>query len=125
VLLRRLDAMNERRRALAARYAAALSDLPIEIPRERPGAYHVYHLYVIRTRARRELAEFLRTAGIQTGIHYPIPSHRQLAVERFSPPTLPRTEQLVDEILTLPLSAGHSDEEIDRVAAAVRQFFGR
>jgi dTDP-4-amino-4,6-dideoxygalactose transaminase len=85
----------------------------------------VYHLYVIRTRVRRELAEFLRAGGIQTGIHYPVPCHRQLAVERFAPLSLPRTEQLVGEILTLPLSAGHSDEEIDRVAAAVRQFFGR
>jgi dTDP-4-amino-4,6-dideoxygalactose transaminase len=123
VLLRRLDAMNARRRALAARYGHALADLPLVLPAERPGAHHVWHLYVVRTERRAELAQFLKARSIQTGIHYPVPSHRQPAVERFLPPALPRTERLVDEILTLPLSAGHTDEEIDRVAAAVRDFF--
>ena len=66
----------------------------------------------------------LRERAIQTGIHYPIPTHRQPAVERFSPPAVPHTERLVDEILSLPMSADHSDEEIDRVVAAVRAFFG-
>jgi dTDP-4-amino-4,6-dideoxygalactose transaminase len=124
VLLRRLDAMNERRRALAARYAAALAGLPVGLPHERPGARHVYHLYVIRTPRRTELAAFLRARGVQTGIHYPVPTHRQPALERFGGPALPETERLVDEILTLPLSAGHTEAEIDTVAAAVREFFG-
>jgi dTDP-4-amino-4,6-dideoxygalactose transaminase len=125
VLLRRLDAMNDRRRALAARYSTALAGLPLELPTERPGARHVYHLYVIRTRRRQELAEFLLARGIHTGIHYPVPCHRQPVAERFSAPALPQTERLVDEILTLPLSAGHRDDEIDRVAATIREFFGR
>jgi dTDP-4-amino-4,6-dideoxygalactose transaminase len=123
VLLRRLDAMNDRRRALAARYDAALAGLPLELPRERPGGRHVYHLYVVRTPRRNELAAFLKTRNIQTGIHYPVPTHRQPAVERFTPPTLPATERLVNEILTLPISAGHSDDEIDTVAKAVKDFF--
>ena len=71
-----------------------------------------------------ELAAFLRSRGIQTGLHYPVPSHRQPAVARFNPPTLPRTERLVQEILTLPMSANHTDAEVDTVAAAVREFFG-
>ena len=49
VLLRRLDAMNDHRRALAARYAAGLAGLPLGLPVEAPGARHVYHLYVVRT----------------------------------------------------------------------------
>jgi dTDP-4-amino-4,6-dideoxygalactose transaminase len=124
VLLRRLDAMNDRRRALAARYDAALAGLPLGLPVERPGARHVYHLYVIRTPRRAELAAFLKARGVQTGIHYPVPTHRQPAVERFAGPPLPQTERLVDEILTLPISAGHTEAEIDAVAAAVREFFG-
>jgi dTDP-4-amino-4,6-dideoxygalactose transaminase len=123
VLLRRLDAMNARRRALAARYARALAGLPLVLPAERPRARHVYHLYVVRTPRRAELAAFLKAHGIQTGIHYPVPAHRQPAVERLAPPALPRTERLVEEILTLPLSAGHSEDEIDEVAGAVRDFF--
>jgi dTDP-4-amino-4,6-dideoxygalactose transaminase len=124
VLLRRLDAMNEHRRALAARYTTALSGLPLGLPAERPGARHVYHLYVVRTPRRTELAAFLKTRGIQTGIHYPVAAHRQPAVERFAGGPLPATERLVDEILTLPISAGHTEAEIDTVAAAVREYFG-
>ena len=124
VLLRRLDAMNDRRRTLAARYAEALAGLPLALPAEREHARHVYHLYVVRTPRRAELAAFLGARGIQTGLHYPVPAHRQPAVEHLNPPTLPRTERLVQEILTLPMSANHSDAEIDAVGAAVREFFG-
>jgi dTDP-4-amino-4,6-dideoxygalactose transaminase len=124
VLLRRLDAMNDRRRRLAERYARGLAGLPLVLPEERPHARHVYHLFVVRTPRRTALASFLNERGIQTGVHYPVPSHRQPALERLTPAPLPRTEKLVDEILTLPISAGHEDAEIDRVIAAVRSFFG-
>jgi dTDP-4-amino-4,6-dideoxygalactose transaminase len=123
VMLRRLDAMNDHRRALAARYDRALAGLPLGLPAERPHGRHVYHLYVVRTPRRNELAAFLKARSIHTGIHYPVASHRQPAVERFAPPALPATERLVDEILTLPISAGHTEAEIDTVAAAVREFF--
>ena len=123
VLLRRLDAMNDHRRALAARYAAGLAGLPLGLPGETPGARHVYHLYVVRTPARDALARFLKERGIATGIHYPVPSHRQPAVEPFEPPALLVTERLVGEILTLPISAGHTEAEIDEVVAAVKEFF--
>ena len=124
VLLRRLDAMNDRRRALAARYARGLAGLPLELPQERAGARHVYHLYVVRTARRSELAAHLAARDIQTGVHYPVATHQQPAVERFLPAALPVTERLVEEILTLPLSAGHTDAEIDVVVDAVRSFFG-
>src|SRR3990172_1944308 len=123
VILRRLDAMNERRRKLAQRYADRLAGLPLILPVEQPAARHVFHLYVIRTDRRDALAGFLRERGIQTGIHYPVPCHRQPAVESLNAPSLPRTESIVREILTLPLSAGHTEEEIDQVAAAVQEFF--
>jgi len=123
VLLRRLDAMNDHRRALASRYAAGLAGLPLGLPVEAPGARHVYHLYVVRTPERDALARFLKERGIATGIHYPVPSHKQPAVESFAPPALPVTERLVGEILTLPISAGHTPAEVDLVIAAVKEFF--
>jgi dTDP-4-amino-4,6-dideoxygalactose transaminase len=123
VLLRRLDAMNDRRRELALRYARGLHDLPLVLPAEAPGAHHVYHLYVIRARERDRLGRFLNERGVATGIHYPVPGHRQPAVEHLRPPALPRTEEIVKEILTLPISAGHTDDEIDEVIRAVRDFF--
>jgi dTDP-4-amino-4,6-dideoxygalactose transaminase len=121
--LRRLDAMNDYRRTLAARYNAALAGLPLVLPAETPGARHVYHLYVVRTPQRDALAAFLKGKGIATGIHYPVPSHRQPAVEYLKPGPLEHTERIVKEILSLPLSAGHTESEIDEVAAAVRDFF--
>jgi dTDP-4-amino-4,6-dideoxygalactose transaminase len=125
VLLGRLAGMNERRRELAARYRAALADLPLALPGERQHARHVYHLYVVRTPRRAELAGFLRARGIQTGIHYPVAAHQQPAVAHLALSPLPETERLVDEILSLPLSACHTEAEIDQVAEAIRAFFGR
>jgi dTDP-4-amino-4,6-dideoxygalactose transaminase len=124
VLLRRLDAMNDRRRALAARYTDGLRRLPVVLPTEATDARHVYHLYVIRTRERDRLARFLNERGIATGVHYPVPGHRQPAVEHLTPPALPHTEQVVSEILTLPMSAGHTDAEVDEVISGVQAFFG-
>ena len=125
VLLRRLEAMNDGRRALAARYGRGLAGLPLALPEAREHARHVYHLYVVATPRRNELAAFLKARGIATGIHYPIPCHRQPAVERLRPPALLHTEKIVDEILSLPMSAQHTEAEIDEVMAAVREFFAR
>src|SRR6266568_4306191 len=125
VLLRRLDAMNDHRRALAALYAEGLRGLPLVLPAQREHARHVYHLYVVRTPRRNELAAFLKERGIQTGIHYPVPTHRQPAVEALRPATLARTERLVEEILSLPMSANRTPAEIDQVTAAVRDFFAQ
>jgi len=122
VLLRRLDAMNDHRRKLAARYNAALASLPLVLPTETPGARHVYHLYVVRTPQRDQLAAFLKDKGIATGIHYPVPCHKQPAVEYLKPGPLEHTERIVKEILSLPISAGHTEPEIDEVVAGVRSF---
>ena len=123
VLLRRLDAMNDHRRKLAARYTAGLAGLPLVLPTETPGARHVYHLYVVRTARRAELATSLKDKGIATGIHYPVASHQQPAVEYLKPGPLEHTERIVKEILSLPVSAGHTVGEVDEVVAAVRSFF--
>jgi dTDP-4-amino-4,6-dideoxygalactose transaminase len=123
VLLRRLDAMNDHRRKLAARYTAGLAGLPLVLPAEMPGARHVYHLYVMRTARRAELASFLKDKGIATGIHYPVASHQQPAVGYLKPGPLEHTERIVKEILSLPISAGHTLAEVDEVVAAARSFF--
>ena len=126
VLLRRLDAMNDRRRALAARYDHAPGGAAARACRPSgPGARHVYHLYVVRTPRRAELAALSEDRAASR----PASTTRCRATgsprsERFAAPPLPETERLVDEILTLPISAGHTEDEIDTVAAAVREFFG-
>jgi dTDP-4-amino-4,6-dideoxygalactose transaminase len=77
----------------------------------------------VRAPQRDQLAAYLKDKGIATGIHYPVPCHRQPAVEYLKPGPLEHTERLVKEILSLPISAGHKESEIDEVAAAVRGFF--
>jgi dTDP-4-amino-4,6-dideoxygalactose transaminase len=123
VLLKRLDVGNARRRALATRYARALGQLPVILPCEAAWAESVYHLYVIRTSRRDALRAFLSDRGIETGIHYPIPCHRQPAVQHLPPASLPRTEVVVGQILSLPIFPDLAEASVDAVAVAIREFF--
>lgn len=124
-LLARLDDMNAKRRTLADFYYKALAGLPLALPPVRSGVTHVYHLFVVRCERRDDLAAHLRAHGIETGIHYPVPNHRQPAVLRaIGPqPALPNTDRLVGEILSLPLFPDLDWREAGEVAAAVRSFF--
>jgi dTDP-4-amino-4,6-dideoxygalactose transaminase len=117
-----VDDENDRRQALAARYARRLHGLPLALPAERQHARYVYHLYVVRTACRGALARCLRQRGIQTSVHYPVPSHRQPAVQSLEAPALPETDRLVQELLSLPLSPNNTEGEIDEVASVVRGF---
>ena len=90
VLLRRLDAMNDRRRALAARYDAGSPACRSALPRSgRAPATSITSTWCAR-RAGTSSPRFLKARGIETGIHYPVPSHRQPAVERFDAPPAAR-----------------------------------
>jgi dTDP-4-amino-4,6-dideoxygalactose transaminase len=122
VKLRHLDAQNAARRSLAAVYDAAL---PPEVvrPRVRTGATHVYHLYVVRVPRRSALRRALDAKGIGTAIHYPVPIHRQPAYTtgsaRHGP--LPVTEQVADEILSLPMYPALGKANARRVARALAE----
>lgn len=118
--LKHLLEWNERRREIAARYSTLLQDSGVAIPVEREWVKHVYHMYVIRVKQRDELASYLKGKGIETGIHYPVPVHRQPCVK--SDVSLPITEKYVDEILSLPIHPQLTSEEVDYVASEVRDF---
>ena len=126
VMLPHLDAFNAQRRAIARRYTERLRDLVVT-PGERPWATAVYHMYVIRAERRDALQKFLRERGVETGIHYPTPNHQQPAViHQFpNPPVLPRTEQAVREILSLPIHGTMALADADRVADLIAEFYGR
>jgi dTDP-4-amino-4,6-dideoxygalactose transaminase len=121
VKLRRLDADNDARRSLAARYTRALSDSSLVLPVERPGARHVYHLYVVRTAARDELQRRLKGEGIGALVHYPVPIHKQPAyVGRLrGADRLPETERAATEVLSLPMYPELSSEEASAVVSAM------
>lgn len=126
VELRNLDKLNEHRRRVAARYTERLS-IVVTTPREKEWAHAVYHMYVIRTNRRDELARHLQSKGIGTGIHYPVANHQQPAVaNRYSDlPKLPRTEAAVEEILSLPIYGELPLEDVDYVCDAICEFFAK
>jgi dTDP-4-amino-4,6-dideoxygalactose transaminase len=124
VRLRHLIEENERRQYLAAQYAISLAGLPVQTPVTREGNDHVYHLYVIRHPKRDFLRSFLSTTGIETGIHYPVPVHQQPAYTHYSleENSLPVTEMIAGEILTLPLYPDLTFENISSVTDAIAEF---
>jgi dTDP-4-amino-4,6-dideoxygalactose transaminase len=111
---------------VAARYNERLGSV-VETPPEKNWAYAVYHMYVIRTERRDDLAKHLQTEGIGTGIHYPVANHQQPAITKLYPhlPKLPRTEAAVDEILSLPIYGELPLEDVDHVCDSVLEFFGK
>jgi dTDP-4-amino-4,6-dideoxygalactose transaminase len=123
--LQRLDQFNESRRQIAHWYEEGLQGIPVITPKPREWADPVFHLYVIQTEKREELAAFLKERGIQTGIHYPIPNHRQPAVQKaLGPqPKLERTDEVVDKILSLPIYPELGKEKVDFVCATIKEFF--
>src|SRR5436190_826425 len=118
--------LDGRRVGIATYYSERLGQLVIP-PLADPTRTHVYHQYVVRTPARDALRAHLLARGIETGVHYPVPIHRQPAWLRAygETPPLPRAEQAAREMLSLPVHADLTDEEVERVADGVVQFFER
>jgi dTDP-4-amino-4,6-dideoxygalactose transaminase len=120
--LPRVDALNERRRAIVRRYAEAARGSDVSMA-TGAGCETVAHLAVVRCRERDRLRRFLSEAGIDTDIHYPIPDHQQPG---FAPPvrssSMIETERAAAEILTLPCFAEMTDGEIEHVAEAIASF---
>jgi dTDP-4-amino-4,6-dideoxygalactose transaminase len=105
VKLQHLDDWNARRRRWASLYRTLLQRTSLQLPRETEDAYHVYHLFVVRTPRRDALAEFLRQRGVMTTLHYPRPLHLQPAFVHlgYGVGDFPVAEACAQECLSLPL----------------------
>jgi dTDP-4-amino-4,6-dideoxygalactose transaminase len=124
VFLPHLTGWNAARREAAARYAElGLGEL-VELPRDEPG--HVYHLYVVRSARRDEIAAALREAGVASASYYGTPLHLQPALSflGWRPGSLPETERAGAENLALPLWAGIRPDQQERVVETVRAALG-
>lgn len=127
IKLPHLEGLNQRRAAIAARYAglgAATGRVrPLTVP---PEVSTVHHLYVIRHPRRDDLQQFLRTRGIETLIHYPIPVHLQPAYADlgYARGSFPAAERAAAELLSLPMHPWLAEREVDAVIEAVRAFDG-
>jgi dTDP-4-amino-4,6-dideoxygalactose transaminase len=124
VKLGHLDEWNERRRAVAERYLTALSDMPFVLPFRPAWSEHVFHLFVVRCQHRDALQQHLKARGITTIIHYPIPPHLQEAYRElgFRKGSLPLTETLHREVISLPMGPHLALEDVDNVIQALREF---
>jgi dTDP-4-amino-4,6-dideoxygalactose transaminase len=120
VKLRHLEDWTEARRRHASRYDELLSGV-LPTPAEMPYARHVYHVYAVRTTDRESLQRSLLDAGVQTGIHYPVPVHLQPAWADLGhgPGAFPESERAAAEVLSLPMFAELTDDAIARVAEVV------
>ncbi len=126
IRLKTLDEDNKRRRAIANSYTQAFQNIKdLTPPPEFKDRLSVYHRYVIRTPKRDELASFLKAKGIETGVQYPLPLHKQEAwiKERFERYELPVSEKLCSQVLSLPLYPELEEEEIQYVIESVKEFF--
>jgi dTDP-4-amino-4,6-dideoxygalactose transaminase len=124
VKLRHLDGWNAARRDHASAYQRLLSGSGVQLPTAAEHVEPVWHLFVIRTRRRDDLRDYLTQLGISTGIHYPIPVHLQPAYRelRYQRGDFPVTEQAAEEILSLPMYAELTGEAIACVAEAISTF---
>ncbi|OWY27305.1 DegT/DnrJ/EryC1/StrS family aminotransferase [Herbaspirillum robiniae] len=122
VKLRHLDNMTEHKRTLAEVYFSHLPD-SVEMPVRRPDEYDVFHIYGIRHPQRDALRQYLLARGVKTEIHYPIPPHQQEAMRGLlSGRYYPIAEELHATELSLPVSFGHTIEDVTRVAATIKEF---
>jgi dTDP-4-amino-4,6-dideoxygalactose transaminase len=126
VKLDHLEAWTEARRANAARYRGLLANvtgltLPTDSPRER----QVYHTFVVQAERREALRAYLSERGIGTSVHYPVPIHLHTAARELGHRrgAFPVTERQADLILSLPVHNTLRPDQIDRVAATIREFY--
>ena len=121
VKLRHLEAWTEARRRNAGEYGRRLAETSVEVPRERRDVRHVYHLYVVRLQQRDAWRERLTEAGVQTGVHYPIPVHLQPAYRDlgYAAGDFPICEEASREVLSLPMFPELTDAQIAEVAHAL------
>ncbi|WGK65074.1 DegT/DnrJ/EryC1/StrS family aminotransferase [Croceiramulus getboli] len=117
-----LDADNERRRAIAAKYIDLLELPDLVLPEWSGGKDHVFHLFVVRHPKREALQQHLYNQGIETKVHYPVPPHQQLALSSWNYGSFPLTEQLCREVLSLPLHPLLSDETVEVIAATLNSW---
>ena len=120
--LKRLDEDNNRRRHVAKRYLADINNKAVRLLSIDDWDANVFHIFPIFCAERNRLQAYLTEAGIQTLIHYPIPPHQQKALSDYRPLSLPITEQIHREELSLPMSPLLTDTEIDTIIEAVNKF---
>lgn len=117
-----LDSDNNLRRMIAKRYLTEIKNNKIKLPFYDGSENHVFHLFVIQTENRDELKAFLASKKIETTIHYPIPPHLQKGLSEFNTLSLPVTEKMHKEVLSLPISPMLSSSEVNYIIEILNSY---
>ena len=117
-----LDKDNARRREIAKYYRENIKNPKIILPQTYDQKAHVWHVFVVRCENRDTLQKHLENNGIQTNIHYPTAPHKQECYYEYASLSLPITEKIHREVMSLPISPLMTDEEVKRVVEVVNEF---
>ena len=122
VKLKGLDVAIARRRDVARAYLKGINNTLIQLPQWSNEEQHVWHLFVVKTRHREALQDYLNQHQVQTLVHYPTPPHQQQAYSQWEKQNYPISEQIHSEVLSLPISPVMSDVDIQYVIKLVNEF---
>lgn len=122
VKLKHLDKDTEHRKTIANLYLDNIKNKNIVLPTLTNKDNHVWHVFVIRTKKREELQKYLLDNGVQTLIHYPLAPHKQNAYKEWKNESYPISEQIHDEVLSLPISGVQSLEDTKKITQVINDF---
>mgnify|MGYP003520998463 CR=1 FL=1 len=122
VKLPHLNTENQIRRQIAKRYLSEIKNDKIVLPFWDGSENHVFHLFIIRTPNRQALQNYLKNNEIETMIHYPIPPHKQKALSNWNHLSFPITEKIHEEVLSIPMNATLTDEEIEHIITILNKY---
>lgn len=122
VKLKYLDEEIKSRRKIANYYLENINNEKIALPFPLDFESHVWHVFVIRTKERDKLQQYLLNNGVQTLIHYPVPLHKQEAYKELNKLTFPVSEEIHSEILSLPISAVQMKQDSKFVVKTINEF---
>ena len=122
VKLRHLDEDNSRRKEVARYYIENINNPAVVLPKVEDWNANVFHIFPIRCERRNELQEYLTENGVQTIIHYPIPPHKQKCYKEWNDMSLPITEKIHSEELSLPMGSCLGMKEVKCVVEQLNRF---
>lgn len=122
VKLPHLNTENQIRRQIAKRYLSEIKNDKIVLPFWDGSENHVFHLFIIRTPNRQALQNYLKNNEIETMIHYPIPPHKQKALSNWNHLSFPITEKIHEEVVSIPMNASLTDDEIQHIISTLNKY---
>lgn len=122
IKLQNIDHENKIRQQIANYYLLHVKNKNLILPTLRSDKEHVWHLFVVRTKQRDKLIKHLNLHGIETMVHYPIPPHKQKAYSQLNSLSLPITEKIHNEVLSIPLNISITQDQCEKIVNALNTY---